>query len=59
MDLTAIIKLLKDNPELLDTILTLVEKLANKVADGMIASIDRGVKQLISGILEEIRKPKV
>ena len=43
MDLTAIIKLLKDNPEMLEMILPVIEKVLiegiNRLVDGILAKV--------------------
>ena len=47
MDLAAILKLLKDNPEMLKTLLPVIEKVVAQV-------LADAVKQLVDGILEKV-----
>ena len=47
MDLTAIIKLLKDNPELLDKLLPIITQLLEK-------TLSEGIKRLVDGILAKV-----
>lgn len=47
MDLTAILKLLKDNPEMLDKILPLAMELLKEV-------LNNGVNRLVDGILARV-----